>query len=95
VVSIVVPNKKEPLLSLVLSLLFPGLGQIYNGQIKKGIILLVITAALIVLIIMTMWILIGFCFMIIPVVLWLYGIYDAYTEARNINKGKPSKDWLS
>lgn len=93
--SVVVPNKREPLLSLVLSLLFPGLGQIYNRQIKKGIILLVITVASIVLIIMTMWILIGFCFMIVPVVLWLFGMYDAYTEARKINKGKPSKDWLS
>lgn len=92
---VVVPNKKEPLLSLVLSLLLPGLGQIYNRQIKKGIILLVITVASVVLIIMTMWILIGFCFMIVPVVLWLFGMYDAYTEARNINKGKPSKDWLS
>jgi signal peptidase I len=30
-------RKRKPILALILSLLTPGLGQIYNGQFKKGI----------------------------------------------------------
>lgn len=32
-------NIKRPYLALFLSFLFPGLGQIYNGQFKKGFII--------------------------------------------------------
>jgi signal peptidase I len=32
-------KKRNPIISLLLSILSPGLGQIYNGQLKKGIIL--------------------------------------------------------
>ena len=92
--NVIVPNKKEPVLSLILSLLIPGLGQAYNGQIKKGAILFIAFLAMLALIYATMWIFIGFCFMIIPFALWLFGMYDAYMEARNINRGEPSKDWL-
>lgn len=34
-------KKRKPILALILSLLTPGLGQIYNGQLKKGIFYLV------------------------------------------------------
>ena len=33
---------KRPLLSLLLSALLPGLGQIYNGQMQKGFILVIL-----------------------------------------------------
>jgi signal peptidase I len=32
-------KKRKPIISLLLSVIAPGLGQIYNGQIKKGILL--------------------------------------------------------
>jgi signal peptidase I len=32
-------KKRNPIISLLLSLIAPGLGQIYNGQLKKGILL--------------------------------------------------------
>ena len=32
--------RKNPILALVLSAILPGLGQIYNSQISKGVILL-------------------------------------------------------
>ena len=35
------PKKRKPILAFLLSLIAPGLGQIYNGQLKKGIIYLV------------------------------------------------------
>jgi signal peptidase I len=34
-------KKRKPLLALLLSLVTPGLGQIYNGQLKKGLSYLV------------------------------------------------------
>ena len=34
-------KKRKPILALLLSLVTPGLGQIYNGQFKKGIIYLI------------------------------------------------------
>lgn len=80
-------ENKNPLLSLILSFIFPGLGQIYNGQNRKGILLIlayIISGALIFL-------LIGFILM--PLV-WLYGMYDAYTTADLINNGEFTEDKL-
>ena len=31
------PKKRKPILAFLLSLITPGLGQIYNGQFKKGV----------------------------------------------------------
>lgn len=103
--------KKEPVLALLLSLvgglvigLLIGLGQIYNGQVRKGIILCAINLVL-EGIIVTVYVLIsiftlglGFlcCLPIFaaPLLTWLYAMYDAYIMADRINKGEPVKDWL-
>lgn len=34
---------RKPVLAFILALLIPGFGQVYNGQIKKGLIFLLIT----------------------------------------------------
>lgn len=65
-------------LAAVLSFFIPGLGQIYNGQILKGIILIIIDAINGAL----MFVLIGFITWPITV---LYAIYDAYMTAERIN----------
>jgi TM2 domain-containing membrane protein YozV/uncharacterized RDD family membrane protein YckC len=39
------PKLKSPALAGLLSILFPGLGQIYNGQVKLGIVLMVLVFA--------------------------------------------------
>jgi TM2 domain-containing membrane protein YozV len=65
----------------VLSFLIPGLGQIYNGQILKGLVIVVvqiINAAL-------TNVLIGF--ITYPIVL-VYAVYDAYRTAERINAGQ-------
>ncbi len=74
-------EKKNEGLAAILSFLFIGLGQIYNGQIGKGIVMLVVGVVFAMMII----ILIG-----IPLylVLWVYGIYDAYNTAKQINAGQ-------
>ena len=76
---------KNPILSLALSLIFPGMGQFYNYQINKGVIFVI---AFIISILLC-FILIG-----IPLVLviWLYSMYDAFTSARAMNRGETLED---
>ncbi len=69
---------KNPGLAAVLSFFWAGLGQIYNGQIGKGIGLMVIYAISCVLMI----VIIGF---ITTPLLWIYGMWDAYKSAERIN----------
>jgi TM2 domain-containing membrane protein YozV len=73
-------EKKNEGLAAILSFLFIGLGQIYNGEVGKGILMLIMGVFFAVLI----FVLIG-----IPLylILWVYGIYDAYNTAKQINAG--------
>jgi TM2 domain-containing membrane protein YozV len=75
-------RRKEPVLSLILSFLLPGVGQVYNGQVRKGLIMLVVY-------ILLWWT----C--IVTLVLWIYGMYDGYTTAERINRGETVGDWLN
>lgn len=66
-------------LAAVLSALINGLGQIYNGQILKGIIIIVVQAingALTA-------VLIGW--VLLPIV-WVWAVHDAYRGAEKINR---------
>ena len=66
-------------LAAVLSFFFAGLGQIYNGQIGKGILFIIIQAINVFL-----WsVFIGF--ITYPIV-WIYGMVDAYKTANKINE---------
>lgn len=69
---------KSPGLAAVLSFFICGLGQIYNGQILKGLVFVV--AYLISW--LMMWIVIGF---ITTPIMWIWGIVDAYHVAQKIN----------
>jgi TM2 domain-containing membrane protein YozV len=70
-------------LAAVLSFFISGLGQIYNGQILKGLVIIVvqlINGALTT-------ILIGW----IPLaIVWVWAIVDAYREAERIN----ARQWV-
>jgi len=72
------PSYKNAGLAAVLLFFFMGLGQIYNGQIAKGIIFIVAYGISFLL----MFILIGF---ITTPILWIYGMWDAYKSAEKIN----------
>lgn len=69
---------KNPGLAAVLSFFWMGLGQIYNGQIAKGIAFIVFYAI--------SWLL---CFVLIGWIttpaLFIYGVYDAYKSAEKVN----------
>lgn len=70
---------KNPGVAAVLSAVFPGLGQIYNGQIAQAILFMVIYAISIA----AMFVVIG---LVTTPVLWILGIADAYREANKINQ---------
>lgn len=61
-------------IAAVLSALWSGLGQIYNGQIVKGLALM----ALQVFNALLVFVLVGF---ITGPIVWIWAIYDAYTVA--------------
>ena len=72
-------SRKNPGLAFVLSFLFCGIGQIYNGQTVKGVVLLVLYAISIAL----CTVIIGF----VPlVILWIYGMVDALRTTESINR---------
>jgi len=70
---------KNPGLEAVLSFFYMGLGQIYNGQIGKGVVFIILYSVSWLLMI----VLIGF---ITTPVFWIFGMYDAYKSAENINR---------
>jgi TM2 domain-containing membrane protein YozV len=73
---------KNPGVAAVLSFFICGLGQIYNGQILKGLIMM----ACYFIAWLLVYVLIGF--IIVPV-LWIWGMYDAYRTAERFNKHLP------
>ncbi|WP_170008321.1 DUF5683 domain-containing protein [Bacillus fonticola] len=71
---------RHPGIAAVLSFFIAGLGQIYNGQIVKGILFIVAYAISGLL----MFVLIGF---ITTPILWIWGMVDAYKTAERMNHG--------
>jgi len=70
---------KNPAVATILSFFFMGLGQIYNGQIGKGILFLVAY----IISLLLMFILIG---LITTPILWIWGMIDANNSAKRINE---------
>lgn len=82
-----VRNDKSPGLAALLSFLIIGLGQVYLGLTKKGIILFVLAIISGIL----MMILIGW---ILWLLVWGYAIYDAYNSAEKMRNGIEVEDTL-
>jgi len=70
---------KNPGIAAVLSFFYCGLGQIYNGQIAKGIGLVVIYAISLILISVVVGV-------VTTPILWIYGMYDGYKTAEKFNR---------
>ncbi|MGA9994552.1 MAG: hypothetical protein WBP93_04010 [Pyrinomonadaceae bacterium] len=64
-------KRKEPAVALLLSMLLPGIGQFYNGDVGKGIGFMI-----------GFFLLIGFG---IGIIFWIWAMIDAYRSATNIN----------
>jgi TM2 domain-containing membrane protein YozV len=69
---------KNPGVAAAASFLFTGLGQVYNGEIGKGLLLIFVQ----IINLFLMLLVIGF---ITAPLVWIYGIYDAYKTAEKIN----------
>jgi len=75
-----VREQKNRLISGVCSSVLPGLGQVYNGETAKGFAIFILTCVGLTL---------GLIFLGIPgLIVWLYGIYNAYTTAGKMNTGE-------
>ena len=73
--NIVHAKEKSTFVAILLSFVAPGSGQAYNGQLKKGIFILV-----------GYWIVAIF---ILPALaIWIYAMYDAYKKADEMNRGE-------
>lgn len=71
-----IKGEKSPGIAALLSFVFTGLGQVYNGDFKRGVLFLIGT-------------LVGFLFFIIPgIIVWVYQIYDAYSTAKKMSAGE-------
>ncbi|MHA2271788.1 MAG: zinc-ribbon domain-containing protein [Candidatus Hodarchaeales archaeon] len=64
-------SRKDGALAAILSLIIPGVGQMYCGRMGRGIAIFFLTGCLI-------WFIIG----IIP---WIWGIFDANDSAKKYN----------
>ena len=62
---------KSPGIALLLSLLICGVGQMYNGQVGKGILMLIGCIAL--------W------FVLLGWIVWIWSMIDAYSTAKQMN----------
>jgi TM2 domain-containing membrane protein YozV len=70
-------NLANPILALIISFFLPGIGTVYAGKVMMGIVIFIIALILGVL---TMYL--GIIAYILYIIVWLYGMYDAYTTAK-------------
>ena len=68
----------NPILALIISFFLPGIGTVYAGDIMKGIIIFIVAVILRALATIFLF---GIVAYILYVIVWLYGMYDAYTTA--------------
>jgi TM2 domain-containing membrane protein YozV len=66
---------KNPYLAAALSFFFNGMGQAYNGQFTRGVLVLFGSLC-------------GLFVLILPgIAIWLWGVADAYKTAKGMNEG--------
>lgn len=72
-------NVPNPMLAVVISFFLPGIGSIYAGKTMMG--------AIIFFVALISWgaiYFVGAIAFILYVVVWLYGLYDAYSAAKTM-----------
>jgi len=90
-------KKRKPIIAFLLSFITPGLGQMYNGRLKRGIILYLIELLMVVVLIfsglflkfygaiISLLIILGF-----TIFIWLNALFDAIKREVPL---KPSNKW--
>ncbi|EGA91405.1 hypothetical protein GPDM_01020 [Planococcus donghaensis MPA1U2] len=69
---------KNPWIAGILSFVFPGIGHLYLGKVKKGLLLVIIN----IISILTIGLIVGIFGMLI---VWIYSIFDSVKLARTSN----------
>jgi signal peptidase I len=93
-------SPRRPLLALTLSVMLPGLGQLYNGQLNKGIFLFLVFVfistpfvALVALSLPPQWLMpLLILSLALTLGLYLFGILDAWRVARRSTDYRP-RQW--
>jgi TM2 domain-containing membrane protein YozV len=76
----VYPGTHQTIIAIILSLLLPGLGQIYNKQTNKGLVLLGLTFIGLCLI---------FCsYGLLNLIVWIIALVDSILIAGKLNRGQ-------
>ncbi len=86
---------KDQMLALILSFLITGLGQVYVGKVLRGIAFFLLGDVLFIAVFIGGAFLAGASItlgsgvmiisLLLPLVVWVYGMYDAYTLAGKYN----------
>lgn len=69
----------NPILAVIISIFLPGIGSVYAGKTMMGIAIFVIYLIIIALYYMLAM---NIILSIIALIVWIYGLYDAYTTAK-------------
>jgi TM2 domain-containing membrane protein YozV len=78
------PNQsKSPVLAGLLSFLLIGMGQVYLGQVEKGLSMLSVALLLIMKVVLGP----------LGLVLLIFNVLDAFFLARKIERGQPVRKW--
>ncbi|MBR0271077.1 MAG: hypothetical protein IJQ68_03675 [Methanobrevibacter sp.] len=72
--------KKNMIIAIVLSIIWSGLGLIYAGDVKRGIIL-----AVLAIIFEVLFYLVSPILGIIVFIIWIYSLYLTYKEVKAVN----------
>jgi len=81
-------KNRNPYLAFILSFLFSGLGQVYNGELKRGIIFLVLVFPIYILICLTGLIQSFTGLAIVTSILLVYKLlvaFEAYSKSKSLN----------
>lgn len=76
-------QRKSPTLAALLSFLLVGMGQVYLGQVEKGLTMLGVVLVLLLTVVLGP---LGF-------ILLLLNVSDAFLLARKVNGGRPIRKW--
>jgi len=97
------PERKDPLIAVILSILLPGVGQIYVGRVLRGVLILILLpllsmASVVPVFFFSISVGVGTFFAfsvlatIIVLILYVWQIYDAYRLAEEHNRqGSPRR----
>ena len=72
--------EKNMIIALVLSFIWSGLGLIYAGDMKKGIILTVLA-----IIAEVLFLYVSQIFGLVVFIIWIYSMYATYKEVKAVN----------